>query len=114
MSAAGLSRDISVALTQQTLLGASTLLARTGTPPEELRRNVTSPGGTTAAGLAVFEDAGFRDIFAGPGLKLAEWPEKAAAVLPVPDLSIHLDAQADGSRQVTVCAHTARGLELLA
>jgi len=60
--AAGLSRDISVALTEQTLLGASTLLARTGTPPDELRRNVTSPGGTTAAGLAVFEDAGFREI----------------------------------------------------
>jgi pyrroline-5-carboxylate reductase len=60
--AAGLSRELSVALTEQTLLGASTLLARSGTPPEQLRRNVTSPGGTTAAGLAVFEDAGFRDL----------------------------------------------------
>jgi pyrroline-5-carboxylate reductase len=60
--AAGLTRDISVALTEQTLLGASTLLARSDAPPEVLRRNVTSPGGTTAAGIAVFEDAGFRDI----------------------------------------------------
>ena len=60
-----------------------------------------------------WEDAGFRDICAGPGLKLAEWPEKAAAVLPVADLSIHLAPQADESRQVTLQAHTKRGLELL-
>jgi hypothetical protein len=33
-----------------------------------------------------WEDAGFRDIFASPGLKLAEWPEKAAGMLPVADL----------------------------
>ncbi|HEX7095093.1 MAG TPA: pyrroline-5-carboxylate reductase [Acidimicrobiales bacterium] len=60
--AAGLPRDLSAALTEQTLLGAATLLARTGTPPEVLRANVTSPGGTTAAGLKVFEDAGFRAL----------------------------------------------------
>jgi pyrroline-5-carboxylate reductase len=35
-------------------LGSSTLLARDG-DPARLRRNVTSPGGTTAAGLARFE-----------------------------------------------------------
>ena len=29
-----------------------------------------------------WEDAGFRDIFASPGLKLAEWPKKAAALTP--------------------------------
>jgi tRNA threonylcarbamoyladenosine biosynthesis protein TsaE len=33
-----------------------------------------------------WEDAGFRDLFASPGLKLAEWPEKAADLLPVADL----------------------------
>jgi pyrroline-5-carboxylate reductase len=60
--AAGLPRDVSVALSEQTLLGAATLLSRTGTPPEVLRQNVTSPGGTTAAGLRVFEDAGFRQL----------------------------------------------------
>lgn len=60
-----------------------------------------------------WEDAGFRDIFAGPGLKLAEWPEKAGAVLPAADLALHLDPQADESRRVTLHAHTARGLELL-
>jgi pyrroline-5-carboxylate reductase len=60
--AAGLPRDVSVALTEQTLLGAATLLARDDTPPDVLRQNVTSPGGTTAAGLRVFEDAGFRQL----------------------------------------------------
>ncbi|NTV85886.1 MAG: tRNA (adenosine(37)-N6)-threonylcarbamoyltransferase complex ATPase subunit type 1 TsaE, partial [Burkholderiaceae bacterium] len=33
-----------------------------------------------------WEEAGFRDLFASPGLKLAEWPEKAAGMLPVADL----------------------------
>ena len=37
-----------------------------------------------------WEDAGFRDVFAQPGLKLAEWPDKASGVLPVPDLALHL------------------------
>lgn len=37
-----------------------------------------------------WEDAGFRDLFASPGLKLAEWPEKAAGVLPVADLVLTL------------------------
>ncbi len=60
--AAGLPAEVSVRLTEQTLLGASTLLAASDDPPEVLRRNVTSPGGTTAAGLAVFDAAGFRDI----------------------------------------------------
>ena len=29
-----------------------------------------------------WEDAGFREVFANPGLKLVEWPEKAAGLLP--------------------------------
>jgi len=61
-----------------------------------------------------WEDAGFRDIFAGPGLKLAEWPEKAGALLPAADLEIHLAlAQDDVHRRVTVRANTPRGAELL-
>ena len=35
-----------------------------------------------------WEDAGFRDVFAGPGLKLVEWPEKAQGLLPACDLRI--------------------------
>ena len=60
-----------------------------------------------------WEDAGFRDVFASPGLKLAEWPEKAGALLPREDLVIHIDAQADGTRRVSLQAPTAIGRGLL-
>jgi tRNA threonylcarbamoyladenosine biosynthesis protein TsaE len=60
-----------------------------------------------------WEDAGFRDIFAGPGLKLVEWPEKAAGLLPPADLVIRIEAQADESRNVTLLAQTPVGRELL-
>jgi tRNA threonylcarbamoyladenosine biosynthesis protein TsaE len=58
-------------------------------------------------------DAGLREVFAAPGLKLAEWPEHAAAVLPVADLRLYIEAQVDDSRSVRVEAGTARGLALL-
>lgn len=60
-----------------------------------------------------WEDAGFRDVFASPGLKLAEWPEKAAGMLPVPDLVIALQTDADDRRQVSLQARTATGQALL-
>ena len=60
-----------------------------------------------------WEDAGFREVFADPGLKLVEWPEKAQGLMPVPDLSIELATQADDSRLVTLKAHSATGLKLL-
>lgn len=60
-----------------------------------------------------WEDAGFRDIFASPGLKLCEWPEKAAGLLPVPDLSIDLQTQPDESRVATLSAATELGRTLL-
>jgi tRNA threonylcarbamoyladenosine biosynthesis protein TsaE len=37
-----------------------------------------------------WEEAGFRDLFASPGLKLAEWPDKAQGMLPTPDLVLQL------------------------
>jgi pyrroline-5-carboxylate reductase len=49
-------------LVRQTLLGSARLLAESGEDAGQLRANVTSPGGTTAAGLAVFESAGLRGI----------------------------------------------------
>ncbi|WP_280816022.1 tRNA (adenosine(37)-N6)-threonylcarbamoyltransferase complex ATPase subunit type 1 TsaE [Variovorax sp. TBS-050B] len=61
-----------------------------------------------------WEDAGFRDIFAGPGLKLAEWPGNAAGHIPVADLAIKIEAMTDDTRSVTLLAHTPRGSELLA
>ena len=59
-----------------------------------------------------WEDAGFRDIFASPGLKLVEWPDKAGRYLPQADLSIAIESLADQTRQVTVSAHTPAGLAL--
>ncbi len=60
-----------------------------------------------------WEDAGFRDLFASPGLKLVEWPEKAAGLLPVADLAIELQVQADESRLALITAGTAMGAALL-
>ncbi len=60
-----------------------------------------------------WEDAGFRDIFAAPGLKLSEWPDKAAGMLPPFDLQICLSVHDDESREVELCAGSAFGLTLL-
>ncbi|WP_298208025.1 tRNA (adenosine(37)-N6)-threonylcarbamoyltransferase complex ATPase subunit type 1 TsaE [Acidovorax sp.] len=60
-----------------------------------------------------WEDAGFRDIFANQGLKVAEWPEKAATLTPLADLAIHIEAIDDTERKVTLHAHTPRGRSLL-
>lgn len=56
----GLPRDVSARLATATLLGSARLLAETGEAPETLRAGVTSPGGTTAAGLRVLEARGVR------------------------------------------------------
>jgi tRNA threonylcarbamoyladenosine biosynthesis protein TsaE len=61
-----------------------------------------------------WEDAGFRDVFAAPGLKLAEWPEKAEGLLPQADLRVFVEPGEDEQRGVLFNAHTARGVELLA
>jgi tRNA threonylcarbamoyladenosine biosynthesis protein TsaE len=60
-----------------------------------------------------WEDAGFRDIFADDGLKIAEWPDKAAGLLPPADLEVHMALAGDGGRDVTLRANTPRGRELL-
>ena len=60
-----------------------------------------------------WEDAGFRDLFASPGLKLLEWADHARAVLPTPDLTLALQTQADDSRAVTLSAGTPHGQLLL-
>ncbi len=60
-----------------------------------------------------WEDAGFRDIFASRGLKLAEWPEKAGGKLPVADLDITLQTTSDTARSVQLRANTTAGAALL-
>lgn len=61
-AAQGLDATTADALTRQTLLGAATLLASSDEDPGVLREDVTSPGGTTAAGLAVLDDADFMGL----------------------------------------------------
>lgn len=58
--AAGLTRDLSTTLAYQTLLGSARLLAEGDASPADLRAAVTSPGGTTAAGVQVLEQRAVR------------------------------------------------------
>ncbi|GAA1741167.1 pyrroline-5-carboxylate reductase [Aeromicrobium alkaliterrae] len=58
---AGLDPATARTLATQTLLGAATLLDRSGDEPAELRRRVTSPGGTTAAAISTFDETGVAD-----------------------------------------------------
>jgi len=60
-----------------------------------------------------WDDAGFRELFAQPGLKLSEWPERAAGRLPPADLSLHIEPQEGDARRVTVHAGTVLGQRLL-
>ena len=57
---AGLSRENSLVMAAQTLLGASKMVLETGEHPAKLRDMVTSPGGTTIAGIHVLEQRGVR------------------------------------------------------
>jgi tRNA threonylcarbamoyladenosine biosynthesis protein TsaE len=61
-----------------------------------------------------FEDAGFRDVFASVGLKLAEWPEKAEGLLPEADLRIHIEPTESDVRRVRFTVHTRIGAALMA
>jgi tRNA threonylcarbamoyladenosine biosynthesis protein TsaE len=61
-----------------------------------------------------WEEAGFRDIFASKGIKLAEWPEKAAAELPLADIAMIIVANMDETRVITVKAQTPAGQEIVA
>ena len=57
---AGLPRAIASQLALQTVFGTAKLLQETGMHPAELKDRVTSPGGTTIAGIATLESNGFR------------------------------------------------------
>ena len=62
--AQGLPHETARMLATQTCLGAGLMLTESGEAPATLRERVTSPGGTTAAALAAFEEGGLRELVA--------------------------------------------------
>lgn len=62
--AQGLPDEAARTLVLQTVLGAARMLTESEEPPAELRRRVTSPGGTTQAAVETFEAGGFRELVA--------------------------------------------------
>ncbi len=50
-------------LAVETAFGAAKMALESGTDPAELRRNVTSPGGTTERAITEFQDGGFERLF---------------------------------------------------
>jgi pyrroline-5-carboxylate reductase len=60
---AGLPHDVSTTLVVETFFGAAKLMTETNEAPETLRAAVTSPGGTTAAGIRALEARAVRSAF---------------------------------------------------
>ncbi len=58
----GLAEDTARTLVLQTILGAARMLTESDADAAELRRRVTSPGGTTQAAIETFEAGGFREL----------------------------------------------------
>jgi tRNA threonylcarbamoyladenosine biosynthesis protein TsaE len=104
------------------LLRALGVGGRIKSPTYAVMEPYTLPGGADAAHFDFYRfgdprewvDAGFRDVFARPGLKIAEWPEKVAGLLPQPDLQLTLEPLDESARRVSVQAGTATGRALLA
>lgn len=93
------------------LLRALGVEGRIKSPSYAVMESYELPGGAGTASHFDFyrfgdprewEDAGFRDVFAAPGLKLCEWPEKAAGQLPPADLQLFVELMPDDSRSVRV------------
>jgi tRNA threonylcarbamoyladenosine biosynthesis protein TsaE len=59
-------------------------------------------------------DAGLREAFAAPGLKLVEWPTRAAPLLPAADAALVIEPLEEERRRVQALAFTPRGVAWLA
>lgn len=75
----GLSAEASRNLTLQTALGAANMALQSDVDVAELRRRVTSPGGTTLAAVTRFEEGGIRELF-NEALKAADERSKSLAL----------------------------------
>ena len=60
--AEGLARDTALKLAAQTVLGAAVMVLNSGVHPQQLKDNVTSPGGTTSRALELMAERGFSGI----------------------------------------------------
>ena len=60
-----------------------------------------------------WEDAGFREMFASPGLKLCEWPEHAGELLPQADMAVHITPGEGDTRGLRLEALSPLGQALL-
>ena len=60
-----------------------------------------------------WRDAGFREHFAGPGVCLVEWPERAGGLLPAPDLSVTLEHEHGDGRIARLRSGSEQGNQCL-
>lgn len=91
--AAGLPRAVARQLVVQTVYGAARMVVETGAEPADLRRQVTSPNGTTAAALRVLEERGF-----GPALvaAVARAAERSRELASLAEAASAASTRADG------------------
>ena len=68
----GMGKEDALQLAARTVLGAAKMVLESGLHPELLKDQVTSPGGTTAAGLALLEERGMRSAFSSAVRRAAE------------------------------------------
>jgi pyrroline-5-carboxylate reductase len=72
----GLDPDAAATMVIETMAGSASVLRETGGDTRGLRRRVTSPGGSTARGLAALEQAGLRAAFEDAVTSVVEFTEK--------------------------------------
>ena len=72
----GLDPDAATAMVVETMAGSAAVLRESGGNTRDLRRRVTSPGGSTARGLAALEQAGLRAAFEHAVTSVVEFTQR--------------------------------------
>ncbi len=104
---AGLPQELAAALTTQLLVGSAKLLAERG-DPAALRAMVTSPGGTTAAGLRVLDERGLRQAFV-EAVRAATQRSRELSAAPVSERSPRAGRSGLAGRPATMLRRRASG-----